>query len=204
VLLIALLCLAPEPRFAVRPAHASTVKLHYEDTFDDVRATEETAAEVKAAFLLRFPDFVRWQEVLGDTLQIGVTGDSILLGTLEKLLTQENKPGLGTPQVVAVRQVTDPDAARGCSILVLGESASPEIVQAMSEAPPEGVLTVGVWDEPRSGTIIRLFRDGSRVRFDISRTMAKKAGLKISSKLLILARETTSLESPSFPQRTWG
>lgn len=201
---MALLCLAPESRFAVFPAHASTVKLHYEDTFDDVRATKETAAEVKAAFLLRFPDFIRWEESLGDTLHIGVTGDSILLGMLERLVTQENKPGLGTPQVVAIKQVSDPSAARGCSILVLGESAPADFLQAMSAAPPAGILTVGVWDEPRGGAIIRLFRDGSRVRFDISRTLAKEAGLKISSKLLILARETTSLESPSLPPRTWG
>ncbi|MCK4305895.1 MAG: YfiR family protein [Candidatus Eisenbacteria sp.] len=191
-LLLALLCLAPELCPAIAPAFASTVHLYYEDAFDDVQATQETETEIKAAFLLRFPDFISWRRSPGDTLHIGVTGDDELLGMLLRLAERESQPGLGAPYVIAVTRVTGPAAAQRCEILVLGDAVVPDFLPPLMEVHKAGILTVGVWDEPRGGAIIRLFRDGNRVRFDISQTLAKEAGLRISSKLLNLARERSS------------
>ncbi len=188
-LLLAVLGSAAGPRPVTAPAFASTVRLHYEDAFDDVQATAETEAEIKAAFLLRFPDFVNWRTAPRDTLFIGVSGDEALLKMLSRLAAQDNQPGLGAPYVVAVIPVNGPSVAGKCQILVLGKAVVPAELPHLLAAYKGGVLTVGVWDAPRSGAIIRLFREGSRVRFDISQTLAKEAGLLISSKLLNLARE---------------
>jgi hypothetical protein len=191
-LLLALLCLAPQPRLAAAPAFASTVHLYYEDAFNDVLATEENEVEIKAAFLLRFPDFISWRESPGDTLRIGVTGDDALLGMLLPLAAQENQPGLGAPHVIEVTRVTGADAAQRCEILILGDAVVPDLLPSLMETHKSGTLTVGVWDVPQGDTVIRLFREGNRVRFDISQTLAKEAGLLISSKLLNLAREQSS------------
>ena len=196
MMLLALLCLAPGLRRASAPAFASTVHLHFEDAFDDVQATKETEAEIKAAFLLRFPDFISWERSLGDTLHIGVTGDDALLTMLTRLVEQENQAGLGGGHVLTVTQVTNLAAAQRCEILVLGNAVVPDSLAPLMEAIKPGTLTVGVWDEPRGGTVIHLFREGNRVRFDISQTLAKEAGLLISSKLLNLARERSSMVVP--------
>jgi hypothetical protein len=191
-LLLAVLGSAPGPRPVTTPAFASTVRLHYEDAFDDVQASAETEAEIKAAFLLRFPDFVSWRTTPGDTLRIGVIGDDALLAMLSHLAERENQPGLRAPHIIAITPVPDATAAQNCQILVLGEAVAPDQLPALVAAYKTGVLTVGVWNTNRNGTIIRLFREGSRVRFDISQTLAKEAGILISSKLLNLAREQSS------------
>lgn len=192
LLLLAPLCLAPKPHLAT----ASTIHLQYEDAFDDVMATEETEAVVKSAFLLRFPDFINWRKSPGDTLHIGVAGDGPMLEVLTVLAEQENQAGLGAPHVIAVSQITSPEAALRCEILVIGNGAAPGALPPMLELHEAGTLTVGVWDEPRGGTVIHLFRKGNRVRFDISHSLAKEAGLMISSKLLNLAREQSSRVVP--------
>ncbi len=194
VLLLALLCLAATLRLAPLTAWASTINVHYEDTFDDVMATEETAAEVKAAFLLRFPDFVGWEHPLGDTLRIGVTGDSALASMLVRLADQENQSGLGSPYRLEVTEITEGTSSPRCDILVMGADVDSQRVATLVEAHNSGTLTVGVWNEPRGETIIRLYREGSRVRFAISQTLAKEAGLLISSKLLNLAGDRSSRE----------
>ncbi len=189
LMLLALLCLMPQPRLATPPAWASTVRLHYEDAFDDVQATESNEVEIKAAFLMRFPDFVSWPKAPGDTLYIGVAGDDAMLGMLSRLAEQENRAGLSEPYILSVNPVSGATAARRCQILVLGKSALPDSLPALSQAYKMGTLTVGIGNEDRHNTVIHLFREGSRVRFDISLTRAKEAGLMISSRLLNLARE---------------
>jgi hypothetical protein len=192
MLLLALSCLAIGLLLAFAAVAAagsnSTVRVQYEDTMDEVHATEATEVEIKAAFLLRFPDFVSWPITPVDTLYIGVSGDDALLEMLALLAEQENQLRLSAPYVVKVLRVTGPDSARRCQILVLGDVAAQDSLQTFIGTHPAGTLTVGVWGEPRDGAIIRLFRDGDRVRFDISQVLAKEAGLRISSKLLNLAR----------------
>jgi hypothetical protein len=191
-LLLALLTLAPGLLTASAPASASTIRVEYEDAFEEVQATETTAVEVKAAFLLRFPDFVRWQESPGDTLRIGVSGDHALFEMLKRLAEQENQAGFAAPHLLAVVEINSRADARHCEILVLGNGVAQDSLASLMKLSKTGTLTVGVWDEPRGGAVIRLFRDGNRVNFDISQSLAKEAGLQISSKLLNLAREQSS------------
>jgi len=183
---LALLCLAALCLVAA-PAFASDVRVHYEDAFDDVLATQASEREIKAAFLLRFPDFVSWRSAPGDTLRIGVIGDDALLEILSRLAEQANEFRVGESRLVAVTGVSTAAEAQQCAILVLGEAVTGDPVPALTAAHEAGALTVGIWNEPRSGTVIRLFREGSRVRFDISQALAKEAGLHISSRLLSLA-----------------
>jgi len=190
-LFLASLCLMPGLRMGIAPAHASTVHVEYEDTFGDVEATDDNAIELKAAFLLRFLDFVDWEEPIGDSLCIGVNGEGRLLDVLRALAEFENQPGFGPPHIHVVH-VADAEAAQRCHVLVLGASPATETLAPLLAGGRSGLLTVGVWDAPRPGAVIRLFREGNQVRFDISQTLAKEAGLHISSKLLNLASEQSS------------
>lgn len=175
---------------APAPAFASGVRVHYEDAMEDVPATEASEAEIKAAFLLRFPDFIEWRRAVGDTLRIGVAGDDELLAALLRLAESHNRSPLAARRQIAVVPVSRPAVARQVEMLVLGAGVPEESSSILRATHAAGALSVGVWNEPRGGAIIRLFREGARVRFDISRAMAEEAGLRISSKLLNLAAGT--------------
>ena len=58
----------------------------------------------------------------------------------------------------------------------------------LSELPP-GILTAGEGDRfLRAGGMIAFVLDNHRVRFDINQTAAENAGLRLSAKLLTVAR----------------
>ena len=107
-------------------------------------------------------------------------------------------------EVLAVTAVSNPAEAERCEILVLGNGIESDSLPDLARAHKAGILTVGVWNEPREGTVIHLFREGSRVRFEISQSLAREAGLMISSKLLNLAREQSSQVSPELSEPRRG
>jgi hypothetical protein len=180
------------------PAQASTVRVRYEGPVADRdRPPAGTEAEIKAAFLLKFPDFVSWQPSLGETLRVGVIGDDALLNALPRLADQEQRAA-GAGRTVVVFRVAGPGDARHCHILVLGEDADRlDLAPILSAAHRAGALTVGDWNRPREGAVIRIFREGDHVRFVISQPLAREAGLRISSKLLNLSRDQTRWVSPA-------
>lgn len=179
------------------PAQASTVRVRYEETVADrSRAPAGTEAEIKAAFLLKFPDFVSWQPPLGDTLRIGVIGDDALLDALPRLADREQRAE-GTGRTVVISRVGSSKEAGRCHILVLGDAAGLDLTPILSAAHQAGALTVGDWNESREGAVIRIFREEDHVRFVISQPLAREAGLRISSKLLNLSRDQTRRVSPA-------
>ena len=95
---------------------------------------------------------------------------------------------MGTRKLKVIR--TDSLAKPGgCQVLFISRSERervPQIVAAVKDSP---VLTVG--DIPGlvdQGVSINFTLEGSKVRFEINTDAADKAGLKISSKLLQLAK----------------
>lgn len=196
-------CLAPAVALGLAlaallaPARASTVRIHYDETVADrARAPAGTEAEIKAAFLLKFPDFVSWQPPLRDTLRICVIGDDAVLEALPRLADPEGRTEETERVVIVLRAASPADAGR-CHILVLGEDVGPVPTPFLNAAHRAGALTVGDWNQPREGAVIRIFREGDHVRFVISQPLAREAGLRISSKLLNLSRDQTRWVIPA-------
>jgi len=85
-----------------------------------------------------------------------------------------------------VRSILQPDA--GCDVLFVPRrfAAAHEYLHAVDGKP---VLTVGESPEfVQEGGIVNFFLDGKRVRFEINPAAATRANLRISSRLLQLAR----------------
>jgi len=141
--------------------------------------------EVKAAFLFNFARFVEWPGE-AERIELCILGEdpvTRVLGALEGKLVH------GRP--VHVRRIADPYRLEGCRILYVSRSERTrlaEIVLAFDEA--EGVLTVSdLQGFVSAGGMIELVLDGQRVRFDVNVAAASDSGLRISSKLLRLARQ---------------
>ncbi len=152
---------------------------------------------VKAAFVYNFGKFVEWPAAAfastNAPLIIGLLGGDPFHGDCERIVA--NKSINGHP--VIVRQISHSGAAgqapgyadlKSCHILFISASESdnlPDILDALKGA---SVLTVT--DEldhfAASGVIINFVMENKSVRFEINDEAARRAGLKLSSKLLML------------------
>ncbi len=147
--------------------------------------------EVKAAFLLNFMQFVEWPAgalpPAGTPLVIGVLGEDPFGLMLEQ--TIEGETIHGRPLTIRrARRLTD---LKDCHLVFVCRSEKPNLREIASALRGYPVLTVSDVEQfCRHGGMIGLVTEGGRIRFEISQEAAEQAGLKISSKLLRLARPT--------------
>ncbi|MEO8660463.1 MAG: YfiR family protein [Bryobacteraceae bacterium] len=142
---------------------------------------------VKAAFLLNFTKFTEWPEVaFGDAkspLSICILGTDPFGHILDQTLEGE----VVNSRRVVVERIQSAPPLKACQVLFVGK---PEDVAKTLATVGPNVLTVSE-DEAfiRGGGMIYFLIEGGRVRFDINQTVAETAGLKLSSKLLKVARQ---------------
>ncbi|HEX3531342.1 MAG TPA: YfiR family protein [Thermoanaerobaculia bacterium] len=164
---------------------------------EQARATQSGERDLKAAFLYNFAKFVEWPQAAfpepTTPVTLCVLGDDAVGASLEMVVKGEK---LNDRRLV-VRLLRDPQATQGCHVLFVGPEKGrlPEILAPLRGT---GVLTVGgAADFLDRGGMIRLFLEQNRVRFDINLDAAEQSHLKLSSKLLRLARAVN-------PQRQEG
>jgi YfiR/HmsC-like len=142
---------------------------------------------VKAAFLLNFVKFTEWPRSAfartDSPIAICVFGDDPFGTALDEVTAGET---VSNRRVVIQRPKRVP-LPKSCKVLFFGRSER-EAGKVLSSVGP-GVLTVGEGDGfVRDGGMITFVIEGRRVRFDINVAAAEGAGLKLSSKLLSVAR----------------
>lgn len=140
--------------------------------------------EVKAAFLLNFIKFIEWPEDKAASerpFQICILGDDPFGPALDQIVEGEQVHG----RKLAVRRIRE--FSRSCEVLYVGKSE--QDIAPLLAGLPRGVLTVGETDDfLRRNGIIAFVIENRRVRFDIDARAAARVGLRISSKLLNVAR----------------
>jgi hypothetical protein len=153
------------------------------------RAQGLSEYEVKAAFLYNFTKFVEWPpSAFADgnaPLRICVLGEDPFGRSLNAVAAEGEVEG---HRLMVVSQETLARAA-GCQVLFVSRSERERLPQILAPLKSSPVLTVGdtkgFLDQ---GGIVNFILEGSRVHFEINPVAAEQAGLKISSKLLRLAR----------------
>ncbi len=144
---------------------------------------------VKAAYLVKFADYVDWPAATssGDgAMVIAVLGTDPFGTVLDEILASKQARGR---KVVARRFSRIEDAAQQASILFISSSERDDLTRILRSLDGRPVLTVGDMDHFASqGGIVGFRVQGKTVRFDINVEEAEKAGLKLSSQLLKLAR----------------
>lgn len=143
--------------------------------------------QVKAAFLLNFAKFVTWpDDAFPDAnapVTICVYGRDPFGRTLDDVVQGETID----QRKVAVRRIEDLPKAQSCQAVFFEneERDLPDILGRLGRS----ILTVGEGEKfLRAGGMIGFLLENRRVRFDINQTAAEKAGLKLSSRLLSVAR----------------
>jgi hypothetical protein len=144
--------------------------------------------EVKAAYLYNFTRFVSWpgSAFTGttDPLTLCVAGEPAVVKAVEEIVSGEHVDGR---PLRVVSQV--PDQPLRCHVLFVGRGASERAARLVSAAGTAPILTVGDSEQfLKQGGMIAFVVESRRVRFDISRQPAERVGLRLSSKLLRVAR----------------
>ena len=151
-------------------------------------SAEAQEYQVKAAFLYNFAKFVDWPGEparAGAPLVIAVFGKDPFGPTLENVVWGKTVNG----RPLLIRRTSRVEELFPCHILFISSSEKRrlgEILQALGRA---SVLTVSDMEEfLQLGGIVRFLVEDNKVRFGINLEAARRTGLKISSKLLSLAK----------------
>jgi len=145
---------------------------------------------IKAAYLHNFARYVQWRAETfrndQDPFVIGVLGSDPLGDDLDRIAQTKQVDA----HKIVVRRFPSLDQFRPCHILFVPRSVEPQRqVETIGRLRNSPVLLIG--ETPgfaeRGGTI-NFFIEQNKVRFEINQQAAKRAGLKISAKLLSLAK----------------
>ena len=151
------------------------------------QAVEES--QVKAAYLYNFAKFVEWPSGVfrnpDDPAVICVVGDQRTSDVLESAVS--GKKANGRP--VEARRPQSPAEFKSCQVLFIGFPDKERIAQLLDALHRSSVLTVGQSDQfiPLGG-MINLAIKRTTIELEIDAEASDAVGLKISSRLLVVAR----------------
>jgi hypothetical protein len=142
---------------------------------------------VKAAYLYNFAKFTDWQSLDPSApLVLCVLGDATIARALSDTVRGQNVGG----HPLTVAGLTGNAPVRTCHVLFISRTATRQAAAALDGLKSLPVLTVSDGkDFAQSTGIVELFLDdGGRMRFAINTDAVSRAGLRLSSRLLGLAR----------------
>jgi hypothetical protein len=145
--------------------------------------------ELKAAMLYNLTLFVEWPASAYPDPQapilLCILGRDPFGSSLTSTVSQKTAKG----RSVLIRHLQNDNEIRGCHVLYISSSERKTAAQIFSTLNGSSVLTVGEMTQfAAHGGMIQFSLEDQRVRFDINLDAASRAGLKISSKLLVLAQ----------------
>jgi hypothetical protein len=146
--------------------------------------------QVKAAFIFNFAKFVEWPAgVFADAkspLIIGIFGENPFGEDMERAVRNKTL----NQRSITVKLCRTEEEARKCHVLFISASEKKRLQEILNVVGRTNILTVSETEGfVEGGGMINFFREGNKIRFQIEDETAKKAGLKIDSKLLGLAKK---------------
>lgn len=145
---------------------------------------EVSEYELKAAFLINFAKFVDWNSrelKPGSPMTICIVGGDRFGGALDRLAEGESVNG----HPLEIRRVSKWDS--GCRLLFVSKSER-DLFPILRQVGP-GALTVG--EDPSflaEGGLLNFVVENGNVRFDVNLRAAEHSSVRLSSRLLAVAR----------------
>jgi hypothetical protein len=145
--------------------------------------------QIKAGFLFNFTKFVEWpSDAFLDSsvpIVLGVVGEN----PVTNLVTEAAAGKAVNGRAVIVKRFKEEQDLRGCQILFVSSSEEKHIAQILEKLRGSSVLTVGEANGfAQSGGVINFLVEGNKVRLELNLEAAARARLKISAKVIAVAR----------------
>ena len=152
-----------------------------------------SANQLKSVFLFNFTKYVGWPtEAFDDSsapLAVCVLGTDPLGTVLDETLRGETV----NARKLSSRRIARVDEVGGCQILFISDSEAHDLPAILMAVRGKPILTVGDMDQfAENGGMIHLRKVENKIRLEINEESAARAGLKLSSQLLKLARIVSS------------
>jgi hypothetical protein len=153
-------------------------------------------SQIKAGFLFNFTKFVEWPPDAfagpGVPIVLGIVGDN----PVTDLLTETAAGKTVNGRAVIVRRFKEGEDLRSCHIVFVSSSEEKHAPQILGRLKGSQALTVSETSGfAQSGGMINFFIEGNKVRLEINLDAAVRARLRISAKVIAVARLVTG-ESP--------
>lgn len=155
-----------------------------------------TEGELKAAFLYKFGSYIEWpDEAFADDdspFTLGVVGADDIAIHLEAIVAARTVNG----RPVAVRRLRPGDSIAGIQILFVGQAARAGLESLLADARRYPVLIVTETENALArGSMINFVVADDRIRFDVGLDSAARSNLRISARLLAVARRVVTGQS---------
>ena len=156
-----------------------------------------TEYQVKAAFLFNFAKFVEWPPGTfpgeASPVVIGLVGEDPFGEALDQSI--QNKLVQGHPLIL--RRLRVNEDLKQCHVLFVSRSEKQRLGEILAAVKGSAVLTVSEVDQfLEQGGMINFFIESESVKFGINVQAAQSSGLKLSAKLLAVARNVTRGPNP--------
>ena len=147
----------------------------------------ELEYEVKAEYLERFTRFIDWpaDSTPAHNFRLCVIGANPFGSYLGDMTADVKFKG----KRAELNQITEPQEARECDLLFVPASQDSQLREIVKITRDLPILTVS--DTPgfaERGVCINFYNEGSKIRFEINNEAIKRSRLRVSSRLLDLAR----------------
>jgi hypothetical protein len=144
---------------------------------------------VKAAYVYNLTKFVEWPPQVfkngSDPIVICILGQSPILEALLEAVKGERVDG----RTLIVQQFPAAEQVHGCHLLFIAASDRKRTRSILEDVKASGTLTVGeAEDFLDEGGAVNFKLEGNRIRIEVNLTAVERHGLRISPKLLSLAR----------------
>jgi hypothetical protein len=156
----------------------------------DDRGAKTDPENIKAAFIVKFPEFIEWppHSTVSDPQSpfvIGVLGETPIL----PVLIEQTKKVKIIDKKVEIIAISDYSQIKKCNALFISRFSRIELKKILDQVDRLPILTIGdTMDYEKRGVMINLFVSGDSVKFNVNRSAAKKSGIILTSKIVRCAK----------------
>jgi uncharacterized protein DUF4154 len=155
-------------------------------------------AQLGAAFIFNFAKFTEWPPtVFADTatpLTVCFLGAEDVRAAFQTISTGKSVDG----RPVAVREVKSANDVHDCQIVYIDSPNATLLMGVLKNARQCSALAIGTSDDFLTrGGMIKLAVENNRMRFDVNVGATGRIKIRLSSKLLALARSVVALPDPA-------
>ncbi len=172
----------------------TVILILFVSSMHDIHAQFQPSREyqIKGAFIYNFLDFVEWTTncSVADKMPIYILGADPFGSIFDEIADKKARIKTLSPENIS--SCSDINS-ENCFIVFISSSEIEKLDQTLDAISGLGVLTIGdTKGFAKRGVVINFLLEKNKVRFEINSDAANRAGLKISSKLLRLARKVYS------------
>jgi len=154
--------------------------------------TQAAEYEIKASFLCKFGNYVEWPSQGSERSEapfgIGVIASDAVVDELTRAARGQTVNG----RPIVVRRLLVGDRLDGLDILFVARSHIAQLAETLAAVKGQAILTVTESDPGTPvGSIVNFVVVADKVKFDIALQQAEQSNLKISARLLGVARSVS-------------